>query len=83
MTAARSLRTGDHTGQAEDADELDVEEALALVKEDNGRDGRSGHSAPAPAPAAAPPPQASGPVPRPDAHHRATPWPEARASAAR
>lgn len=55
---ARSLRSG------EDADEFDVEEALALVKEDNGA-----HRAPAP------PPQASGRASEPHAHHKATPGP--------
>lgn len=64
---ARSLRSG------EDADEFDVEEALALVKEDNG----AAHRAPAP------PPQASGRASEPHAHHKATPWAEARATAAR
>lgn len=67
---ARSLRSGEN---AEDADEFDVEEALALVKEDNG----AAHRAPVP------PPQASGRAPVPHAHHKATPWAEARATAAR
>lgn len=67
---ARSLRSGE---DAEDADEFDVEEALALVKEDNG----AAHRAPVP------PPQASGRAPERGAHHKATPWTEARATAAR
>ncbi|MFF4030773.1 molybdopterin molybdotransferase MoeA [Streptomyces sviceus] len=74
---ARSVRTGDPAGPAADADDLDVEEALALVREDNGTAHPGGHRPPAP------PPQGSGPAARPDAHHRATPWPEARATAAR
>ncbi|MET7693059.1 molybdopterin molybdotransferase MoeA [Streptomyces sp. NPDC005483] len=74
---ARSVRTGDPTGHAEDADDLDVEEALALVREDNGSAHTGGHRTPAP------PSQGSGPAAKPDAHHRATPWPEARATAAR
>ncbi|WP_118082552.1 molybdopterin molybdotransferase MoeA [Streptomyces sp. CC0208] len=74
---ARSVRTGDAVGPAADADDLDVEEALALVREDNGTAHPGGHRPPAP------PPQGSGPAARPDAHHRATPWPEARATAAR
>ncbi|MDX3411143.1 molybdopterin molybdenumtransferase MoeA, partial [Streptomyces sp. ME02-6977A] len=65
-----------------DAEDLDVEEALALVREtpghgshDNGshgshgrRDSHGGHGAPAPHHPA-------------DAHHQTTPWPEARATA--
>ncbi|MFF7561294.1 molybdopterin molybdotransferase MoeA [Streptomyces pseudovenezuelae] len=73
---ARSVRTGGPAGPTEDADDLDVEEALALVREDNGTAHR-GHRPPGP------PPQGSGPAARPEAHHRATPWPEARATAAR
>ncbi|MGW0420215.1 molybdopterin molybdotransferase MoeA [Streptomyces sp. NPDC003015] len=74
---ARSVRAGDPAGLAEDADDLDVEEALALVREDNGTAHPGGHRTPAP------PPQGSGPAAEPDARHRATPWPEARATAAR
>ncbi|MFI0510320.1 molybdopterin molybdotransferase MoeA [Streptomyces sp. WSLK1-5] len=74
---ARSVRAGEHAGPAQDADDLDVEEALALVREDNGT-GHPGGRRPA-----APPPRGSGPAAEPDAHHRATPWPEARATAAR
>jgi len=74
---ARSLRTGEHAGHAEDADDLDVEEALALVNEDHGTAHPGGHRTPTP------PPQASGPAAEPDVEHRATPWPEARATAAR
>ncbi|MFE0519224.1 molybdopterin molybdotransferase MoeA [Streptomyces sp. NPDC058954] len=66
---ARSARTG------EDAEDLDVEEVLALVNEHNGPGGH------VPSPAA----QHTHPVGpgTPDAQHRATPWPEARAIAAR
>ncbi|MGW3096413.1 molybdopterin molybdotransferase MoeA [Streptomyces sp. NPDC001102] len=64
---ARSTRTG------EDAEDLDVEEVLALVNEHNGPGGH------------VPPPAAQRTRPAgpgtPDAHHRATPWPEARAVA--
>ncbi|MBT2418671.1 molybdopterin molybdotransferase MoeA [Streptomyces sp. ISL-22] len=57
----------------EDAEDLDVEEVLALVKEDNGHP-TAGDHVPAPTPHA----------PRqPDRHHKATPWPEAREIAAR
>ncbi|MEU0950732.1 molybdopterin molybdenumtransferase MoeA, partial [Streptomyces canus] len=67
---ARSVRTDDPAGPDADADDLDVEEALALVREDNGTAPPGGQRPPAP------PPQGSGPAARPDAHHRATPWPE-------
>ncbi|MFF1304553.1 molybdopterin molybdotransferase MoeA [Streptomyces sp. NPDC058307] len=80
MTArsARSVRAGDSAGLAEDADDLDVEEALALVREDNGMGHPGSHRPPAP------PPQGSGPAAAgPDVRHKATPWPEARAIAAR
>ncbi|MGV4981544.1 molybdopterin molybdotransferase MoeA [Streptomyces sp. NRAIS4] len=52
---------------AEDSDDLDVEEALALVRESRGD-----HAGQVPAPA----PEAHG-------EHRATPWPQAREIAAR
>ncbi|NEV89087.1 molybdopterin molybdotransferase MoeA [Streptomyces tendae] len=62
---------------AAEAEDLDVEEALALVKENPGpahrgpaHPGRGGHGTPAP----------HHPV---ESHHRATPWPEARAMAER
>ncbi|MFJ9117627.1 molybdopterin molybdotransferase MoeA [Streptomyces sp. NPDC102394] len=64
---ARSTRTG------EDAEDLDVEEVLALVNEHNGPGGH----VPSPAAQRTRP---AGPG-TPDAHHRATPWPEARAVA--
>ncbi|MEU6351208.1 molybdopterin molybdotransferase MoeA [Streptomyces sp. NPDC047072] len=72
MTAP-GTRAGEHAGNASDADEFDVEEALALVKEDHGhpRSGPAGHQDPAPMERA------------PDTHHRATTWPEARTIAAR
>ncbi|MER8005227.1 molybdopterin molybdotransferase MoeA [Streptomyces sp. NPDC094149] len=66
---ARSARTG------EDAEDLDVEEVLALVNEHNGPGGH------VPSPAAQHT-RPAGPG-TPDAQHRATPWPEARAIAAR
>ncbi|MHC3470198.1 molybdopterin molybdotransferase MoeA [Streptomyces sp. 7R007] len=66
--SARSAPAG------EDADDLDVEEALALVKEPDGR---------TPAPDQVPPPAGHGTPHRQDAHHQATPWPQARAIAAR
>ncbi|WP_329336987.1 molybdopterin molybdotransferase MoeA [Streptomyces sp. NBC_00663] len=84
---ARSARTGAETDDAED---LDVEEVLALVNDsrDTGRTpgptpGRTSDRTPG---EQVPPP--TGPTRsdapgKPDAHHRATPWPEARAIAAR
>ncbi|WLW53652.1 molybdopterin molybdotransferase MoeA [Streptomyces sp. YU58] len=65
---ARATRTG------EDAEDFDVEEVLALVNED---DGRSPGDHPVPAPT----PQSGSS--EPEHRHRATPWPEARAIAAR
>jgi molybdopterin molybdotransferase len=66
-----SARTG------EDAEDLDVEEALALVNDHGGRTPDD--------PAATPPAPGARPATprRPDAHHRAAHWPEARAIAAR
>ncbi|WP_406124323.1 molybdopterin molybdotransferase MoeA [Streptomyces sp. NBC_00989] len=70
---ARGIHAGEH---AQDAEDLDVEEVLALVNE-----GSTGDSA-MPAPATSPSPQ--GPPRKPDTdQHRATPWPEARAIAGR
>ncbi|MGW3139208.1 molybdopterin molybdotransferase MoeA [Streptomyces sp. NPDC001139] len=67
---ARSTRTG------EDAEDLDVDEVLALVNEHNGPGGH------VPPPAAQRTrPAGPGTPGTPDAHHRATPWPEARAVA--
>ncbi len=58
----------------EDAEDFDVEEVLALVKE------RNGHHAPGdPVPASASPAPSS---PDQDRHHKATPWPRAREIAA-
>lgn len=72
MTAHGS-RAGAHT---EDTDDLDVEEALALVREPKDDRGPApGGHVPAPASDAG---RASD-----DAHHRATPWPKARETAAR
>ncbi|MFF8095589.1 molybdopterin molybdotransferase MoeA [Streptomyces sp. NPDC016675] len=74
----------------EEAEDLDVEEALALVKEKPGPPhGAPGPSHGAPGPAAPPPaahhgtPQHGAPHPPSGPHHRATPWPEARAAAER
>ncbi|MFJ4368563.1 molybdopterin molybdotransferase MoeA [Streptomyces chartreusis] len=78
---ARGIRTDG------DAEDLDVEEVLALVNEPNGHRA-SGDDAPAPAPQprGARKPDRDGPDRRhgdnPDRHHRATPWPEAREIAA-
>ncbi|MFI2431483.1 molybdopterin molybdotransferase MoeA [Streptomyces sp. NPDC018693] len=66
------------TREGQDADDLDVEEVLALVNHGNG----SADRGPARAPAAAPA-DTAGTRPAHDPHHRATPWPEARALAAR
>ncbi|MET7450527.1 molybdopterin molybdotransferase MoeA [Streptomyces sp. NPDC005574] len=89
---ARGTRAGGNAGRLE-PDDLDVEEALALVKEDNGRaptgDGRPhGDQVPAPTPA---PQGEHGSGSRPEAArdparehaHEATPWPRARAVAER
>ncbi|MFF0201120.1 molybdopterin molybdotransferase MoeA [Streptomyces sp. NPDC005017] len=58
-------------GLGRDADDFDVEEALALVKRPSGTE------------AAVPPPAAGSGAHAPEHRHRATPWPEARAVAAR
>jgi molybdopterin molybdotransferase len=71
---ARGTHTGEH---AQDVEDLDVEEVLALVNE-----GSTG----GPADPQHPPqgtPQAPGAPRTPESRHRATPWPEARAVAAR
>ncbi|CCK28783.1 molybdenum cofactor biosynthesis protein [Streptomyces davaonensis JCM 4913] len=63
----------------QDAEDLDVEEVLALVKEN-----RTGDPTPAPRDRPDSPEQRqSGHHAKHDRHHRATPWPEARAIAAR
>ncbi|CAM5258830.1 hypothetical protein SGLAM104S_02053 [Streptomyces glaucescens] len=69
----------------EDAHDLDVEEALALVKRPHGRtpDRASGDQAPAPQDPQLAAQGTAAAAPRPDAHHRATPWPQARATAER
>ncbi|MDO0913395.1 molybdopterin molybdotransferase MoeA [Streptomyces sp. DT2A-34] len=59
----------------EDAEDLDVEEVLALVNEHNGPHTPGDHG---PAPGAPAPGS-----PHPDRHHQATPWREARETAAR
>ncbi|KUL22853.1 molybdopterin molybdotransferase MoeA [Streptomyces regalis] len=59
----------------EDAEDFDVEEVLALVKEHNGPHTPGDHM-----PVSAP--HAPG-SPTPDRHHKATPWREARDTAAR
>ncbi|KUN24262.1 molybdenum cofactor biosynthesis protein MoeA [Streptomyces antibioticus] len=74
--------TARSTGAETDAEDLDVEEVLALVNDrrDTGRTAGAGSASGD----QVPPPAAQGDAPRkPDAHHRATPWPEARAIAAR
>ncbi|MEV6480641.1 molybdopterin molybdotransferase MoeA [Streptomyces sp. NPDC051576] len=68
---ARGTHTGEH---AQDVEDLDVEEVLALVNE-----GSTGGPAEPPQGA----PQAPGAPRAPESRHRATPWPEARAVAAR
>ncbi|MFI5684479.1 molybdopterin molybdotransferase MoeA [Streptomyces sp. NPDC051636] len=76
---ARATRTGE---RAEDTDDLDVEEALALVREpreDNGpaEDGPTpGGRVPAPA-------AQDGHAAPDDRHRQAAPWPQARQTAAR
>lgn len=68
---ARGIHVGEH---AQDAEDLDVEEVLALVNE-----GSTGDQA-----VPSPPPQASGTARKPDTDQpKATPWPEARAIAGR
>ncbi|WP_327430140.1 molybdopterin molybdotransferase MoeA [Streptomyces sp. NBC_01236] len=71
MTAARGTR------DSQDAEDFDVEEALALVKED-GAHAPEGRSVPAPAPGAEQQGRRAA-----HAHHQATPWPEARVVAGR
>ena len=74
---ARGTHThaGEHT---QDVEDLDVEEVLALVNEAS----TGGHAEPPPAPQGAS--QAPGAPRTPDTRqHKATPWPEARAVAAR
>ncbi|UFR03569.1 molybdopterin molybdotransferase MoeA [Streptomyces sp. Go40/10] len=65
---------------AEDTDDLDVEEALALVREPD-REHRNDGAGDGPGRASAPAPQASGE--QPAERHRATPWAQARETAAR
>ncbi|MFF4050148.1 molybdopterin molybdotransferase MoeA [Streptomyces chartreusis] len=78
---ARGIRTDG------DAEDLDIEEVLALVNEHNAHRA-SGDDAPAPAPQprGARKADRDGPDPRhgdnPDRHHRATSWPQAREIAA-
>ncbi|MER5749326.1 molybdopterin molybdotransferase MoeA [Streptomyces sp. NPDC002088] len=76
MTAP-GIRAGGNTGNAEDAENLDVEEVLALVNDGNRR--IPGSQGPAPTAQRG----AHGASRKPDAHHRSTPWPEARAIAER
>lgn len=73
------------TRAGEEAEDLDVEEALALVKEHPGlphdHTGHVGHPAtPAHGTHSGHHGASSGPA---DSHHRATPWPEARSTAER
>ncbi|MFE2420391.1 molybdopterin molybdotransferase MoeA [Streptomyces hokutonensis] len=74
---ARGTHT--HAGEhAQDVEDLDVEEVLALVNEA----GTGGHAEPPPTPQGTSP--APGAPREPDTRqHKATPWPEARAVAAR
>ncbi|MGW5492744.1 molybdopterin molybdotransferase MoeA [Streptomyces olivaceoviridis] len=65
---------------AEDTDDLDVEEALALVR-DAHREPRDDSTGDGAGQASAPAAQSSGA--RPAERHRATPWPQAREAAAR
>ncbi|MEV8543034.1 molybdopterin molybdotransferase MoeA [Streptomyces sp. NPDC051572] len=75
--SARGIHAGEH---ARDAEDLDVEEVLALVNE-----GSTGSGDPAVPPPSASPSHAPQGTPRkPDTdQHKATPWPEARAIAGR
>ncbi|MFD4412100.1 molybdopterin molybdotransferase MoeA [Streptomyces sp. NPDC058476] len=74
MTAARSTR------DSQDAEDFDVEEALALVKEDGAATPAAREPRPVPAPS--PEGERHGRQAA-HAHHKATPWPEARATAER
>ncbi|MGV9646503.1 molybdopterin molybdenumtransferase MoeA, partial [Streptomyces sp. NPDC003514] len=66
------------TRAGQDAEDLDIEEVLALVNEGHGPSAH-GDSVPAPTPR----PHGSGRSGRAaeDGHHRATPWPDARETA--
>ncbi|MGK5694854.1 molybdopterin molybdotransferase MoeA [Streptomyces sp. URMC 128] len=67
------------TRAGEDAEDLDVEEVLALVNNSNDQPGPAGRGETDSR-------RASGPAdtsPRPEPRHHATPWPEARATAER
>ena len=77
---ARGTRAGENTENTEDTEDLDVEEVLALVKNDDGR--ASGHHTPVPGAQGA---SHASPATshKPESHHAATPWPEAREIAAR
>ncbi|MFJ9633530.1 molybdopterin molybdotransferase MoeA [Streptomyces sp. NPDC091280] len=73
---------GTHThpgGPAQDIEDLDVEEVLALVNEGS----TGGPPEPAPAPQGRPPRASDAPRTPDTRRHKATPWPEARAVAAR
>ncbi|MFG2370028.1 molybdopterin molybdotransferase MoeA [Streptomyces sp. NPDC048504] len=75
--SARGVHAGEH---AQDAEDLDVEEVLALVNE--GSTGSGDRAVPSPSASAAHSPQ--GTPRKPDTgRHKATPWPEARAIAGR
>ncbi|MEV8551712.1 molybdopterin molybdotransferase MoeA [Streptomyces glaucescens] len=68
----------------EDAHDLDVEEALALVKRPDGRaPGEQGPGDPGDQDARSATRRTAPAGPRRDAQHRATPWPRARATAER
>jgi molybdopterin molybdotransferase len=77
--SAREPRSGGR--QSRDAQDLDVEEALALVRDGNARAPEHSHdtrSVPAPAPEG----EAAAHAAK-RGHHKAAPWPEARAGAER
>jgi molybdopterin molybdotransferase len=93
MTAARSTRESvdsKDSKDSKDADDFDVEEALALVKgagaRPPGEPGRADSAALSPRETdrtAVPVPDAQDSGKGAHAHHRSTPWPEARAVAER
>ncbi|WP_405972996.1 molybdopterin molybdotransferase MoeA [Streptomyces sp. NBC_00988] len=75
--SARGIHAGEH---ARDAEDLDVEEVLALVNEGSADSGDPA----VPPPSASPSHASQGTARKPDTdQHKATPWPEARAIAGR
>ncbi|WP_037674975.1 molybdopterin molybdotransferase MoeA [Streptomyces griseus] len=77
--------TAPGTRGGQDAEDLDVEEVLALVNEASGQTRRAAGHDPAHTPGSGPAPDPTAPRsgPRRGAHHQATPWPEAQVIAAR